>query len=301
MSDPIEALILDLLESVAPRPRPYLEVMNAWRTSCPKLPVWEEAISRGLIERRSAPDGALVGLTRTGREFLGERRGAGAANPAADLASSSPGAGPMLIQYDLTRRSRPIVVIEHQPRWADEFAQIAQRIRLLLGAAALDTDVDHIGSTAVSGLAAKDVIDVQISVPELDRAADLLAPLFTHGFRQRGGFRHDLFFGMSETDPELRKLYLREPEGERRTHIHVRERGRFNQRYALLFRDYLRATPAACTAYEELKRRAAHLFPENIEGYLYIKEPVLHLIYDAASRWAAEVGWRSGTPATATR
>ena len=119
-----------------------------------------------------------------------------------------------------------------------------------------------------------------------------LAPLLEAGFRQRGDFQYDVFFGMGDTDPELRKIYIREPEGDRRTHVHVREHGRFNQRYALLFRDYLRASPQACVGYAELKRRAAHLFPESIDGYLFIKEPALHLIYDAASRWAAEVGWQ---------
>ena len=50
MSDPIEPLILDLLEWIGPRSRPYAEVMEAWRTSCPRLPVWEEANARGFID-----------------------------------------------------------------------------------------------------------------------------------------------------------------------------------------------------------------------------------------------------------
>jgi hypothetical protein len=51
MTDPIEPLILDLLEWIGPKRRPYAEVLEAWRTSCPRLPVWEEANSRGLIDR----------------------------------------------------------------------------------------------------------------------------------------------------------------------------------------------------------------------------------------------------------
>lgn len=50
MSDPVEPLILDLLEWIGPRPRPYAEVVEAWRTSCPRLPVWEEANQRGFID-----------------------------------------------------------------------------------------------------------------------------------------------------------------------------------------------------------------------------------------------------------
>ena len=75
MADPLDALILDLLESIAAHPRPYAEVIGAWRTSCPRLPVWEEATARGFIERRSEKDGAFVCLTVAGREFLRQYRG----------------------------------------------------------------------------------------------------------------------------------------------------------------------------------------------------------------------------------
>jgi D-3-phosphoglycerate dehydrogenase len=71
MSDPIEALILDLLESLASNPRPYSEIFEAWRTSCPRLPVWEEAHDRGFIRRH----GAAVCLTSSGRDHLAKRRG----------------------------------------------------------------------------------------------------------------------------------------------------------------------------------------------------------------------------------
>jgi hypothetical protein len=75
MADPLDALILDLLESIASHPRPYSEVISAWRTSCPRLPVWEEATARGFIERRSEANGALVCLTSAGRDFLNQYRG----------------------------------------------------------------------------------------------------------------------------------------------------------------------------------------------------------------------------------
>lgn len=77
MAEPLDALILDLLESIAARPRPYREVIDAWRTSCPRLPVWEEASDRDLLELRSRDGGALwVCLTSSGREFLARHRGA---------------------------------------------------------------------------------------------------------------------------------------------------------------------------------------------------------------------------------
>jgi hypothetical protein len=71
MGDRLDPLILDLLEWIATRPRPYSEVMDAWRTSCPRLTVWEDALDRGFVMRRSvAGEELLVDLTPVGRSFL---------------------------------------------------------------------------------------------------------------------------------------------------------------------------------------------------------------------------------------
>jgi D-3-phosphoglycerate dehydrogenase len=74
---PIGALILDLLEWIGPASRPYAEVMAAWRTSCPRLPVWEDANEMGFIARRSEPGlGTCIAVTARGREHLATHRGA---------------------------------------------------------------------------------------------------------------------------------------------------------------------------------------------------------------------------------
>lgn len=192
-------------------------------------------------------------------------------------------------EFDVTSPPRPVEVIAYQPRWADEFARIARRIRDVVGWAA--TRIDHIGSTAVPGLGAKDVVDIQITVSDLDEVDGVTNPLRADGFRQGTAFQYDVFHGKPEADPELRKLYMREPAEERRAHVHIRELGRFNQRYALLLRDYLRASDEVRAEYELAKRRASQLFPLSIDGYLFLKDPVLHIIYEAASLWAEKVGW----------
>ena len=75
MREPVEALILDLLEWLGPSPRPYAEVMDAWRTSCPRLPVWEDANDRGFVERRRvAGSGELVAVSSRGRAHLRHHR-----------------------------------------------------------------------------------------------------------------------------------------------------------------------------------------------------------------------------------
>jgi hypothetical protein len=70
----VEALIVDLLEWVATRERSYEEVMDAWRTSCPKLPVWEDANDRGLITTADVQGRSLVRITPSGRALLDQRK-----------------------------------------------------------------------------------------------------------------------------------------------------------------------------------------------------------------------------------
>ena len=68
----IEPLVLDLLNWLAAEPKPYAEVMDIWRTSCPRLPVWETAVDLELIERTRGAETSLIGLTRRGRSLLWE-------------------------------------------------------------------------------------------------------------------------------------------------------------------------------------------------------------------------------------
>ena len=82
MSDMLEPLVLDLIEWIGKEPRPYAEVMEAWRTSCPRLPVWEDAVDRGFVERKPAEGlGLRVTVTPSGRAFLEARRPSCAAAP----------------------------------------------------------------------------------------------------------------------------------------------------------------------------------------------------------------------------
>jgi len=74
MSDPVDALLFDLVSWVAREDRDYLDVMDAWRTSCPRLPVWEEANARGLVTRKYENGrGPVVSVTVAGRAFLSQK------------------------------------------------------------------------------------------------------------------------------------------------------------------------------------------------------------------------------------
>jgi hypothetical protein len=74
MTDTVDNLILDLVEWLASKERSYDETMSAWRTSCPKLPVWEDAIERSLVETTQAGERARVQATPAGLAFLKQRR-----------------------------------------------------------------------------------------------------------------------------------------------------------------------------------------------------------------------------------
>jgi len=75
MSNTVDELVLDLLEWIGPTSRPYTEVMEAWRTSCPRLPIWEDANERGFLERGYEPGrGAVVVVSPSGKRYLDDRR-----------------------------------------------------------------------------------------------------------------------------------------------------------------------------------------------------------------------------------
>lgn len=188
--------------------------------------------------------------------------------------------------------SSAIAIVPYDDRWPAAFAQIGGDLRAALGA--LAPRIDHIGSTAVPGLAAKDIVDVQVTVAELhgEQIATALAPL---GYAMYEGIARDHVPPNWNADPdEWRKLYFHAPPGQRPTHLHVRQAGRANQRYALLFRDYLRAAPATAAAYGQIKLTLARLHPHDADAYYDVKDPVCDLIVEAAERWAAATGYASG-------
>jgi len=185
-----------------------------------------------------------------------------------------------------------IVISPYDPQWPLEFRQLGTPLRAALGALALR--VDHIGSTSVPGLAAKDVIDVQITVAALDKRA-LVAPLSSLGYHFWDIATCDhVPPGRTDTAEEWSKLYFSEPPGQRPTHVHVRQAGWPNQRYALLFRDYLRADPSVAAAYAQIKAALARLHPEDFDAYYDVKDPVCDIVMAAAERWAASVGYAPG-------
>jgi GrpB-like predicted nucleotidyltransferase (UPF0157 family) len=148
--------------------------------------------------------------------------------------------------------------------------------------------VEHIGSTAIPGMAAKPVYDLQMRVAAL-AAADLDGPLAAAGFARREYEFDHVPAGRTDPPEHWRKLYYTRAEPER-VHLHVRVAGSANERVALLFRDWLRAHPAAVAAYSAFKTAlAAEL--DDVGAYTDVKDPVVDLVVVAAEEWAAATGW----------
>jgi len=184
-----------------------------------------------------------------------------------------------------------VEIIPYQTRWPQEFREIATNLRRGLGKLALR--IDHIGSTAIPDLAAKDIIDIQITVAALDESVN--TAMKTLGYYQpEGVWRDHCPPTLAETSSAWEKWFFRPPAGQRKTNTHVRVQGRANQRYPLLFRDYLRTHPATTGAYAELKKRLA----ENLADpstYPEVKDPAVDLIYFAAEEWALATAWQPGS------
>jgi GrpB-like predicted nucleotidyltransferase (UPF0157 family) len=185
-----------------------------------------------------------------------------------------------------------VEIVEYDLRWPHAFRDVAARIRTAIGEAA--PRIDHIGSTSVPGLAAKDVIDVQVSVGDevdLDRVGHQLE---VAGWNLKDTIQGD--HDVPGLPPDLRKVFLSEPAGVRRVNVHVRVIGHANQRYPLVVRDYLRAHPHSAQAYATLKRDLAQMFPDDSARYADTKDAACDLIYFAAEEWATSVGWDVGPP-----
>jgi GrpB-like predicted nucleotidyltransferase (UPF0157 family) len=175
----------------------------------------------------------------------------------------------------------PLVVVPYDASWPLLFRDEAGRMRQALGVVALR--IDHIGSTAVPGLAAKPIIDFQVSVASFDPLEAYRSPLEVLGYV----FRAD--------NPDRTKRYFREPPGARRTHIHVRRHGSWGEQFALLCRDYLRCHPQQAGEYALLKSALVQQFRHDREGYTEAKGPGIWAIMRQANDWSQETGWEPGS------
>ena len=186
-------------------------------------------------------------------------------------------------------------VLPHQDSWSDDFRRLQDSLEQLFQSNALA--ISHIGSTAIVGLVAKPIIDIQVSVRELAvmSSIELLPDSFEHVVENNRDFAP---LGYSSDASEWRKHFVHVIRGgKRHAHIHIREVGRANERIALLFRDFLREHSLHRAAYGQLKLQLAdvvgHLATESGSGpYVELKDPLIAVILNAAEEWAHSSDWR---------
>ena len=141
---------------------------------------------------------------------------------------------------------QPLVIVDYDERWPRMFEE--ERQPILVATCSTLVAVEHIGSTSVPGLAAKDIIDIMAAVERLDDASQCIAPLADLGYHYIPEFEAEF--------PE-RRYFHRGAVEVHTHHLHMVERTSEFWRRHLLFRDYLRAHPDAAGEYAELKRRLA--------------------------------------------
>jgi dephospho-CoA kinase len=188
------------------------------------------------------------------------------------------------------RRSAPhdtvLRIADDDPSWPAQAQRLIARIRYAVGAT---VDVSHIGSTAVPGLPAKDLIDLMLAVPTLADADALAGDLAGAGFPARPGEWRDNARGIpGETWPK--RLHGSADPG-RPVNLHVRVTGSPGWRFALLMRDHLRAVPEARDGYAAAKLAWSAEHPD-VGSYAEAKEPWFDTEADAAEEWAERTGWQ---------
>ncbi|ULE32602.1 dephospho-CoA kinase [Mycobacterium sp. IDR2000157661] len=195
-------------------------------------------------------------------------------------------------------RAEPVLV-PYDPTWPDQARRILTRLTTACGHRAVR--IDHIGSTAVAGMDAKDVIDIQVTVASLQVADELREALAAAGYvptptttdvakphARSTAVRFD-----DTNDPGLwHKRVHCSADPVRPTNVHLRVEGWPGQQFALLFVDWIRANPGVQADYLGLKRRVAGQGHATADSYADGKEPWFLDAYRRAWEWADTTGWR---------
>jgi GrpB-like predicted nucleotidyltransferase (UPF0157 family) len=172
------------------------------------------------------------------------------------------------------REERVVVVADPDPRWPEVFERHRAAIVGALGPRV--RRIDHVGSTSVPGLAAKPIVDIQVTVDDPEDDASFSPALETLGYELRVR--------------EPRHRMFRTPAHD--VQVHVWAAGSDDERRHVLFRDWLRVDEADRRLYEDTKRRLAGRRWRDVNYYADAKSPVIQEIMARAESWAVRVHWQ---------
>jgi GrpB-like predicted nucleotidyltransferase (UPF0157 family) len=167
------------------------------------------------------------------------------------------------------RRAEPVEVIDYDPTWPEEFERLKSQIVAVLGD--LVVRIEHVGSTAVPGLAAKPIVDLYVVVDDLDEATASLREL---GYVPEGalGVPGRLGFGW--------------PEGEKRHHLYICSPDHVGLETVVRFRDYMRTHARQADEYADLKRELADRYRDDRDAYAAGKDAFIAAVLARAERQA---------------
>jgi dephospho-CoA kinase len=183
-------------------------------------------------------------------------------------------------------------LVDPDPAWPAQARRLRERIAMATGD--LARRVDHIGSTSVPGLPAKDVIDLQVTVASLADADAMADGLAAAGFPKHPTIDRDNPKPYAPDPEQWRKRYHGSADPGRPANVHLRVEGSPGWRYALLFPDWLRANPAERDAYLATKKDLAARFAadDDTDNYADAKEAWFDAAGPRAEEWAEHTGWQ---------
>lgn len=164
-------------------------------------------------------------------------------------------------------RTKNVIVVSYDPRWAEEFSKL--KIHLETALKGRIVSIEHVGSTSVEGLSAKPILDIDVVMRNYDDFPGIKSCLQSLGYWHEGdlGIQGREAFAYSEPSEFMTH------------HLYVCPQDSPELKRHLAFRNYLRTHPEERDQYGEIKRKAALLFPTDIDSYLAKKGPVVEEIY----------------------
>lgn len=173
---------------------------------------------------------------------------------------------------NLTPEQREVELVPHNPEWSQLADQ--EMSRLLEGLSFPIIGIYHIGSTSIPDIKAKPILDFVMEVEDLDHVIKSHAEFEALGYESKGEF------GIPG-----RQFFTRDTDGERSHHLHVFQQGHPDIERHTVFRDYLRANPAAARDYEALKEQLAKRFPKQSSDYTAAKSDFILSMDEVARYW----------------
>ena len=164
-------------------------------------------------------------------------------------------------------RTKKVTVLPYDASWKTAFEDIRRELDAALGDLAVG--IEHVGSTSVEGLCAKPIIDIDVIIRDYSVFDGVVRKLASIGYIHEG----DLGIRGREAFKYTHKPHLQ------KHHLYVCPQDSDELRRHITFRDYLRSNPDAAQEYGAVKEAAAHLYPEDIDGYIACKSPCIQRLY----------------------